>query len=834
MARELAFPFPLEQGLHARPASLLREAARRVDARAVLWNDRSGRSADCTSVIALMGTETEAGDPCRIVIDGPGEAAAASALGSFVSGPLARCDDALPAPAVVRDARPLPRLLVGGGRRILRGSITSPGVAIGFVHRVSGWAPPATEAPESPVLDTAGELERARAALRAVAAQIESDLRRAPAGVARDLSRAHLDMLGDADLERRIAAAIADEGASARRAIIAIAEEVASGFDSSSSRYIRERAVDVRELAARLVATLDGRQAGVAPLALSRRSIVVAERLGPSQLLGADRSLLAGLIVPELSGTAHVAILARSFGIPCLGCDGESLALLGDGTEVVLDARRGLVLLAPDDEERAYYSRDRAAWEGRLERARVPAGHSGRTRDFTPLSVMANVSSADEAISALATGADGIGLFRTEMLFLDRPSPPTEDEQCEAYSRVIEAAHGRPVVFRTLDVGGDKPLNYVEWPPEANPALGLRGARVYRRHPNLVAPQLRALARAARTAPVKVMFPMVASAAEMREMRALAERACADLGPDGGSVETGAMIEVPAAALSVRAMAREAAFFSVGTNDLLQYLTATDRTGDDARSRLDPRQPPLWRLLDLLVEAAHHAGRPVGVCGELAGDPNLLPLLVGLGVDSLSLAPPGVAAVKRQLERIDRASCRALLDRVIDASDSAEVQALLDEHARASIAEAPLVAASLVRLDSEAWTKGLVIKDLVDLLDVDERVTDAAAVEEAVWAREDSVPTAVGFGFAIPHCRTSAVRHPSIAMVRTRTAVPWAVDEEARLALLLAVPDASAGQHLRHLATLARRLAHEEFREALFAARDATEAAAILASAVGG
>jgi phosphoenolpyruvate-protein phosphotransferase len=340
--------------------------------------------------------------------------------------------------------------------------------------------------------------------------------------------------------------------------------------------------------------------------------------------------------------TSHAAILARALGIPSVVGLGEAIMGVDDGAMLIVDGDAGTVQVAPSDEELAARRRDREEADARAAEARERARQPARLRDGETIEVAANVGSVAEARAAVELGADGVGLLRTEFLFLDRDEAPSEDEQRAVYAEIAEALQGRPVIIRTLDAGADKPLPFLKQPPEDNPFLGVRGIRLGLANPELLETQLRAIAAVAKEHPVKVMFPMVATLDEYRQARAML----------AADVEVGVMLEVPAVALQADAFAREVGFFSVGTNDLTQYTMAAERGNEALAPLLAGAQAPVLRLIRAAVEAADQHGRWVGVCGELAGDPEAAVILAGLGVRELSMAAGRIPAVKDALRAV--------------------------------------------------------------------------------------------------------------------------------------------------------------------------------------
>ncbi|MEU7815037.1 phosphoenolpyruvate--protein phosphotransferase, partial [Pseudonocardia sp. NPDC049154] len=403
-------------------------------------------------------------------------------------------------------------------------------------------------------------------------------------------------------------------------------------------------------------------------------AVLVAADLTPAEAAVLDPEAVVGVVLAGGSATGHAAILLRARGIPAVMGAGPAVLDLAPGTPLALDGTAGRLVVDPSAEVRAVFGARLAQRAEQEAAARARADEPARTRDGVQILVGVNVGA--DAASAAGTGADLAGLVRTEFLFLDRAAPPDVDEQEAAYRAVAEALGGRRIVLRTLDVGGDKPLPYVPMPAEANPFLGVRGLRLALRRPDLLADQLRAIVRTAHATPVGVMFPMVTVPAELHAARAALDEAIAAEGrgrPPG--LEVGIMVEVPAVALTAAAFAPDVDFLSIGTNDLTQYTLAAERGSAEVAALADPLSPAVLRLVDATCRGA--GPTMVAVCGELAADPVAAPLLVGLGVRELSVAPPAVALVKQAVREVDAGGAAALAARALDAPDPAAVRALL-------------------------------------------------------------------------------------------------------------------------------------------------------------
>jgi multiphosphoryl transfer protein len=656
-------------GLHARPAARFVETVRRFDADVRVAKRPDGQPVKATSLTNVVALGARFGDTLSVTASGPEAddvllALAQLADEGFGDGVAA---DAPPprtaaAPSTVTPATDLPPPAAGD---VLTGVPASAGLAFGPAHHLHGaTAPPPDRAAEDPPR----ERERLNQGIAAARTAIERDRDTvaARAGKAEAaIFNAHLALLDDEAMLDPANQAI-DAGATAERAWYDAAEQVAELYGALEEPLLQERAADVLDVGRRVVVALTGEPA----TATDTAGVVIAGELTPGDAAALDPALVTGIATAHGTATAHAAILARALGLPAVVGLGETILQIPDGTTVLIDGEAGTLQVDPPDDAKRDATERRERADQRRASARVRAHETGATRDGTRIEVFANLGSAGEAARAVELGAEGVGLLRTEFLFLDRAELPDEDEQAETLREIAVALDGRPLVVRTLDAGADKPLPALPMPPEANPFLGVRGIRLGLERPEVLVTQLRAILRvAAEGHPLKVMLPMVATLAEIEAARAALEQARADTGVDA-PLEFGIMVEVPAAALTATRLAEHVDFFSLGTNDLTQYTMAAERGNERLAPLLTGPQPAVLRLVEETVRAAAAHGRWVGVCGELAGDPASALLFAGLGVTELSMAPALVPEAKAALRGVDLEQARAAAEAAL-ATDSA-------------------------------------------------------------------------------------------------------------------------------------------------------------------
>ncbi|GHA12595.1 phosphoenolpyruvate--protein phosphotransferase [Oceanisphaera arctica] len=653
-------------GLHARPGAMLVQAAKNFDADIQVCNlDGDEHWVSAKSLMKMIGLGVKAGHQLVFRAEGPDAEAALDALTEAVNGGLG---EAFVAQATEPQAEEHDIHEPQGidPNTLVRGVAASPGIAIGpvFVD-----APLRFDYPQQ-AGDTQAEQQKLSAAIEQASAELSATLRRLSDTQARDMMSMHRELLADSSLTQGVSCRI-KQGQSAAAAWWSEIDSAADRQAASSDALLAERAADIRDIGRRVMAILCHSRMTPPP---EHPYLWLAQDIGPSQLVNLDPSRVLGLVTVGGGASSHSAILARSLGIPALVAAGGAVMALPSGTEAILNGDDGTLWVAPEaamlEQARVRQQREREQaeqdWMRRHDAAITLDGHR--------IGVAANLADTGQAREVMEVGAEGVGLLRTEFVFMARHSEPDLDEQLAFYRQAFDALDGRPLVARTLDVGGDKPLPYWPVPKEDNPFLGVRGIRLCMQKPELLKTQLRALLMAAGDRPLRIMFPMVADWSEWRWAKALFDKIQSEV--QATDVQVGIMVEVPSVALNAAVFAEEVDFFSIGTNDLTQYTLAMDR-GNGGLARLsDGLNPAVLRLIKMVVDAAHAKGKWVGVCGELASDPVALPLLLGLGVDELSVSLKRVTLVKAQVREWSLSSCRKLAEQALQAVDAPAVRQL--------------------------------------------------------------------------------------------------------------------------------------------------------------
>jgi len=663
-----------QTGLHARPAREFVNLAKRFQSD--IHVHHGAKRANGKSVASLLTLGVRSGSTIRIEVTGADSEEALQQLSAAVSAGLgegvahqatttATIAPHAPAPA------PAVRAPDASDPRVRRGIPAAPGLVLGPIHQLRAARAHVSDDVASPAEEQA-RLDSALAAAHQELVAVRERLAARGATQEAAIFDVHIELLDDPELTAAARARVgAGEGAA--QSWKGILEDRAALVAGLADPLLAARAGDFADVLERVLRLLAGPDAPNASDALPDHPvIVVANELSPSQTSAFEPGRVLGICTAAGGPTSHAAILARALGLPSVVGAGADVLGWDSGTQVILDGDAGTVLRDPDPIERDRAGARRAARALQVELDQRAASTPAVTRDGHRVEIAANVGSAEEARRAAAAGAEAVGLLRTEFLFLDRELPPSEDEQREVYAAAARALGGKPVIIRTLDVGGDKPLPYLQQPPEDNPFLGVRGLRLCLARPSLLREQFRAILRAAPAGHLRIMLPMVADISELRAARAILDEVTAEV--SGPKLEVGIMIEVPSAAVLAHVFAPEVDFMSIGSNDLTQYTLAMDRGHPVLAAQADGLHPAVLRLIEMTTQAAHAHGKWVGICGELGADPVAVPILVGLGLDELSVNVPAIPAVKARIRALSFAEAREIAARALRCATANEVR----------------------------------------------------------------------------------------------------------------------------------------------------------------
>jgi phosphoenolpyruvate-protein phosphotransferase (PTS system enzyme I) len=611
-------------------------------------------------------------------------------------------NDGMPLPASSISVPEPPAMAVP--MHVIRGVAVSPGIAIGpilVLDRRGMRLPPRKITAEAVV----AELERLDHGLDLAgreAEQAEAEARAHLGPQYADILAAHARMIGDVTLRDDTRARVEHEQIAAEHAVSEVLEAHATRLERLSDSYLAARAADVRDISARILGQLIGQRPKSLLDELPTPALVLAQDLSPSEAAGLDPRRVLGFATEAGGRASHTAIVAAALEIPAVVGLGKFLDIARQCRIAVIDGDEGLVILDPDLPTQARYRAAAAERSARFQELSQQANLPAETLDSTRVVLWGNIEFTAEIDACLNLGAEGVGLFRTEFLFLNAETPPSEEQQFQTYATVIRALRGRPIVIRTLDLGADKLGRYRDPADiESNPVLGLRSLRLSLHDPGLFRPQLRAILRASTLGDVRILFPLVSTLAELRQARAMVRDVAAELVAEGHAVRenlpVGIMVEVPAAALMADHLAKEVDFFSIGTNDLIQYTLAVDRTNETVAELYSAADPSVLRLIAMVVEAARAHGIEVTVCGKMGGEPLYTMLLLGLGLRQLSMPPHQLPEVRRVIRGVRVETARAVAAEALRLETAEAVTSLLESALRQALPETPEPAAPATR-----------------------------------------------------------------------------------------------------------------------------------------
>lgn len=660
-------------GLHARPAARFVQTASRFKADIRVANLTTGSptvSAKSLNALATLGALH--GHQIQIQAQGEQAAEAIQALTKLVEDRFGEAAaPPTPPPSAVPVIEPQP-----SDEHILRGLPVSEGVAVAPIFHYESLPP---QIPEYEAKDTAAEWQKLQTALEKVRRVILDRQREMVSRVGEEeaaIFEAHALLLSDEELLENTRLLIEEKGYNAARAWKESVDGIVARFQALADDYLKQRAVDVQDVGNQVLRELSGE--AHQKIVFKEPVILVADDLTPTETASLDLERVQGIALLSGGATSHSAILARSLGIPAVTGLPIRIKQIPQQTPVALDGFKGEVLIQPDEATRREFEARRTRWLEEKQRLLASTHQAAVTLDGLTIEVAANVGNLTDAQTAVQNGADGVGLLRTEFLFLTRQTAPTEEEQLQAIHQIGLTLQGKPVIVRTLDVGGDKPLPYINQQPEANPFLGVRALRLSLQQPHLFRTQLRAILRAGADTYLRIMFPMVASIEEVHQATQFLQKVHEELQdeglPHGWPIETGIMVEIPSAAVLADALAPHVDFFSIGTNDLTQYTMAAERGNPQLNYLNDALHPAVLRLIGEVTTAAEKHGKWVGVCGELAGDPPAVPILIGLGVRELSLNAAGIPRVKAIVRNLTTEQAKQAARQALACTNAQEVR----------------------------------------------------------------------------------------------------------------------------------------------------------------
>jgi multiphosphoryl transfer protein len=662
-------------GLHARPAKVLVNLAKQFKSDIRLQH--GAKRANAKSMVSVLTLGAVSGSEITVQADGADEEKAIAEIESAILAGLGDKDghadaERQPVPVKTEIVKESPRVAETVEPGVLKGVGAAPGIAVGPIFH---FLQVEIDLDQPEVLSSNGQMEFSDAlnCAKEQLTQLHQQMTEKKLGAEAAIFEAHKELLDDPELLETVQARIAS-GQSHLKAWKASVDEQAAAIAALNDPLLAARSADLRDVGKRVLRLMLGLKENGAALPTTP-VVIVARELSPSDTASFDPERVLGFGIVEGGPTSHIAILARALGLPAIVGVDEVMLALEEKTQVILNGNDGTLTVNPaaDVLERAKLSQHR--WLEYRRFAQEQASLPAISQDGQRVDVTANAGSIADAAEALKMGADGIGLLRTEFLFLERTTAPSEEEQFSVYRAIAETMKTLPVIVRTMDIGGDKPLSYIQMKPELNPFLGERGIRLCLNRPELFREQLRAILRAASYGTLRIMFPMVSDIAEVRQARFIIEELRSEL--NAPEVQIGIMIEVPSAALMADVFAPEIDFFSIGTNDLTQYTLAMDRGNSALASKHDGLHPAVLRLIAHTIESAHKHGKRADICGELGSDAAAIPILLGLGMDELSVSIPSVPTVKAQVRSLKISELQPLAREALNCATAQEVRDLV-------------------------------------------------------------------------------------------------------------------------------------------------------------
>lgn len=563
------------------------------------------------------------------------------------------------------------------------GIAASPGIAVGKVRVLVKHDDHVTVRHD---VDVVVEQNRFKSAVAASLRELEQVFSEAKARLGEknaQIFEAHQLVLQDPEFFDAVMGQIQSDVVNAEAALQAVTQQLVAIFGAMDNEYISQRAADIRDVSDRVLAHLLESESGTEVIAPEEPVILVAHDLAPSDTLQINSEHVLAFVTEVGGRTSHTAIISRSIGLPAVVGLKDAIVHVQDSTQVIVDGIDGKLIVNPTNEEISNYEQKRKHFIQHKSTLEALLGLPTTTIDGVTVELGANISTPDDILGVIDNGAEGIGLFRTEFLYMNRNFEPSEEDQFEAYKSVVSAMDGKPVIIRTLDIGGDKQVPYLGLPLEINPFLGYRAIRLCLDRTDLFETQLRAIVRASHYGNLKIMYPMIATLAEVRQANQILEHVKEQLRaeniPFDPDIEVGIMVEIPAAAIAANVLAKEVDFFSIGTNDLIQYTMACDRLNEKIAYLYQPYHPALLRLLKWVIDAAHAQGKWVGMCGELAGDPIAIPILLGMGLDEFSMSSSSVLPTRELIRSLSSDRMRNLAVQVLELDDQEQVKALVEK-----------------------------------------------------------------------------------------------------------------------------------------------------------
>lgn len=820
MSKLLSYCCEFRNGIHARPASFLAEFCQRFEDDIKIKKIDSYEFNNAKSAISIVSSNILYSDKFIININGDDELETSKEIENYIKGEWLLCDEDHPIEKNDSVSGYIPEVFEKNNQNYLSGVGVVQGVNVGDldVLKVISLDDNYFENVEKgSIKEESNKFDFAR---EQSVSSLKSKLLVADDNE-RDLIKFQIQFVGDEELKVKIYCHIYN-GYSAIESIDKVVKYYVETFRSSDSKYIRQRDVDVLDIGYALMSYIDEDIMQLVKPVVESECILLCDTLTPRQFLSLDRKKIKGLIIGNIGETSHTIILAKAFGIPTLINLDISELKSYIGTRVVIDTFLGVCVFNLADRVEQYYDSEFKTYQKVDDLNSRFINELTYTKDGQRVEIAANIINAEECEYAFNSGAEAVGLFRTEMMYIDSDICPEKSEIQSQMNDVLTHVKGRNIIIRTLDIGGDKPAKYIHFEHESNPFLGYRGVRIYKDNFQIFKDLIESIITNDSECKIKIMVPMISSLEEVIWFKENVDKIKQDIGIDK-KIEIGIMIEVPSIAFNLEACCEYLDFFSIGTNDLMQYFMAADRENEKVREIYNKYNPSFIRFLSKIINTAKENDKWIGVCGELASDQNFSKLLVGLGVNELSMGCSSISKSKRYVSSLNYEKCKLLVDKALKINTSAELERIVCETS-CSENKHNIISVENIKTDVSFIDKDDAIKYMVDNLFVNDLTKNKYALEEDIWNREKTYTTDIGFGFSIPHTKSKNIEKTTISICKLADPVEWG-EQKVDMIIMLTIRDenSSGNEHMKIFSLLARKIMNAEFRQNLSACNSSLE-----------
>jgi multiphosphoryl transfer protein len=829
MSTNLTLTCKFRNGIHARPASFLAEFNQTLSSDIQISNKKNNNFYNGKSAISIVSSNILYNEDFVLTIDGEKENDEVKKLEKYIEGDWLLCDeDKYQASAIITDGY-IPKIFSDSLQQYIQGKPVVNGIACAQLLNVPKFTL-TKDYLKSVKKGTIDEERRKFDLAREYAiSKLKENLNKSDNNE-RDLIKFQIQFVGDEEFRVKTYSFI-HAGYSAIESINSVVNYYSSQFRESQSEYIKQRDIDIIDIGYNLMTHIDKDILPLFRAKIEKECILACDTLTPSQFIALDKSLIKGLIISHVGETSHTVILAKAYGIPTLiNVDYTMLQSLF-GSEVILDAHLGLCVFSLSDRVQHYYSTEQLTYKKIHQLNEYYIHGEVFTSDQVRVEVAANIINEEECENAFKNGAESIGLFRTEMMYIDSDSCPDKIEIAAQIKSVLSHAVGKSIIIRTLDIGGDKPAKYINFNRESNPFLGYRGIRIYKDNYEIFHDLISSIISENKDNNIKIMVPMVSCLEEVIWFRESVDKIKSEL-KIFTNIELGIMIEVPSITYNLEACCEYVDFFSIGSNDLMQYFMAADRENNSVKNLYNKYNPSFIRLVNNIIKTVKSKGKWIGICGELASDQNFIKLLIGMGIDELSMGVSMIPTSRRTIFGLNAEKCTKLVSDILPINLSDDVEFMVSNVSCEQI-EHKIISQDNIFTDVSFIDKDDAIKYMVDNLYINNFIKNKYLVESDIWNRESTYSTDIGFGFAIPHAKSKNIDKTAISVCKLKSPIIWG-KQEVNFIIMLTIQEGNSNdnQHMKIFSLLARKIMNSEFREYLLACQTSAEITSLMADSL--